>query len=237
MVQIRKSFRVISLLIALIVAFFGEAGPANATGNTLAVSGFQTMQSNLTNAQKTAIRNYVTANPGASSVSCVGYAGYNYLGEARHKIIALARTRAQNACNYAAARSGATVGSVTYILTNSRQAAIRKVVITFSSAPGRYQYSMSTLDSGSVLHNGPVTGYFYEGDLVASTFADTAWSLDGGTGPEYGLMGTVSGGSAAYFGHWCTTADDTGTKYFLGDHLGPVPAGTTITLYAIPATG
>jgi hypothetical protein len=195
------------------------------------------MKYSLTSAQKSAIRSYVTANPGASTVSCVGYAGYNYLGEARHKIVALATTRAQKACDYAAARAGATVGAVTYVLSNSRQASIRKVIITFGSSRGRYQYSMSNLDAGSVLHGGPVTGYFYEGDPVASTFADTAWSLSGSVGPEYGNMGTINGGSAAYFDHWCTAADDSGTKYYLGDTLGAAPAGTTVTLYAIPSTG
>ncbi|MEO0312814.1 MAG: hypothetical protein RL140_44 [Actinomycetota bacterium] len=235
--QKRNLFKTLGVLIALLATLLGGAVPANATGDTLSVSGFATMKYSLTSAQKSAIRTYVTANPGASTVSCVGYAGYNYLGEARHKIVALATTRAQKACDYAAARAGATVGTVSYVLSNSRKASIRKVVITFGSSRGRYQYSMSNLDAGSVLHGGPVTGYFYEGDLVASTFADTAWSLDASTPPEYGNMGTVNGGDAAAFNHWCTSADDTGTKYYLGDHLGPAPAGTTITLYAIASTG
>lgn len=87
------------------------------------------------------------------------------------------------------------------------------------------------------MHGGPVTGYFHEGDLVASTFAETSWSLDSNTPPEYGQMGTINGGSAAYFDHWNTAADDTGTSYRIGDRLGPIPAGTTVTLYAIAATG
>ena len=234
-----RVMRAMGVLFALFAILFGSVAPASATGNTLSLPGFATMQSTLTATQKSAIRAYVSSNPGATSVSCVGYAGFNYLGEQRQKIVALARARAQAACNYAAAQSGATVGAVTYILSTSKKANIRKAVLTFTAAvaAGRYVYSMSNLDAGTVMHGGPVTGYFHEGDLVASTFAETSWSLDSNTPPEYGQMGTINGGSAAYFDHWNTAADDTGTSYRIGDRLGPIPAGTTVTLYAIAATG
>ncbi len=228
-------------LVALAAVLFGLGTPAQATTSpsSLTVSGFVTMKSTLTSAQTRTIRNYVAAHPGSTSVSCVGYTGYNYLGASARTIRALATDRARRACAYAAARTGATVGSLSVRLTSSQSASIRKVVLTFSYAvsAGRYQYSMSNLDEGSVLHGGPVTGFFHAGDVVASTFADTAWSLDGNTGPEYGYMGSIDGGSAAYFSHWNTRADDTGTSYQLGDHLGPIPDGTTVTLYAIAATG
>mgnify|MGYP006949113992 CR=1 FL=1 len=129
------------------------------------------MQSALTAAQKASIQSFVTANTGIATVSCVGYTGYNYLGESAKKIKALAKSRATNACAYAASLAGAN------------------------------------------------------------------YSLDSNTAPEYGFMGTINAGQGAYFSHWNTAADDTGTSYQLGDHLGHIPDGTTVTLYAIPATG
>ena len=238
-----KISKVCFALFALVSMLFGAGLPAHATGSptTLSTSGFKTMKSTLTLAQKASIQSFVTANTGIATVSCVGYTGYNYLGVSAKKIKALAKSRAAAACNYAATLAGATVGTVTAKMTRSQKSSIRKVVITFTYnppiVPGRYQYSMSNLDAGSVLHGGPVPGYFYEGDLVASTFAETNYSLDPNTGPEYGQMGTIDSGSGAYFSHWNTSADDTGTSYQLGDHLGPLPAGTTVTLYAIAATG
>jgi hypothetical protein len=204
----------------------------------MTLSGFNAMVSTLTPAQKSTIRTFTTAHTGITTVNCVGYTGYNYLKVQARQIRALAQDRARKTCAYVASVTGATVGTLSVRLMQSQSASIRKVVVSFTySNPGRYEYSMSTLDPGSVMHGGPVTGYFHEGDLVASTFSDTAWSLDGSVGPEYGQMGTVGGGSAAYFGHWNTQPDDTGTSYFLGDHLGHIPDGTTVTLYAIPATG
>jgi hypothetical protein len=238
-----KISKVWGALFALVSMLFGTGLPAQAIGSptTLSTAGFKTMKSTLTPAQKVSIQSFVTSNTGIATVSCVGYTGYNYLGVSVKKIAALAKTRATVACNYAASLAGATVGTVTAKVTRSQSSSIRKVVLTFTYnppiVPGRYQYSMSNLDSGSVLHGGPVPGYFYEGDLVASTFAETNYSLDPNTGPEYGQMGTVDGGSGAYFSHWNTAADDSGTSYQLGDHLGPLPAGTTVTLYAIAATG
>lgn len=220
---------------ALVALIFSSVSPAQATGSpsSLTVSGFRTMSSTLTNSQKLAINAFVTANSGITAVSCTGYTGYNYLGETRSKIRALAQDRARKACNYAATQAGATVGTLSIKLTSSQNASARKVVIrfTYGVTAGRYQFSMSNLDSGSVLHGGAVTAYYVEGDLVASTFADGT-SLDGQ--PQ---MGTIDGGSAAYFDHWNTSADDTGTSYRIGDRLGPVTAGTTVTLYAIAATG
>jgi hypothetical protein len=220
-----------------------SAAPAQAVGSptSLSVSGFKTMKSTLTAAQKTSIQNFVTAHAGIATVSCVGYTGNNFLGASAKTIRALAKARATNACNFAASKAGATVGTLTVKISQSSNDAIRKVILKFTYTPpvvpGRYQYSMSNLDPGSVVHGGPVTGYFHEGDLVASTFSDTNWSLDSNTAPEYGFIGTVDSGRGAYFGHWNTAADDSGTSYQLGDHLGHIPDGTTVTLYAIAATG
>jgi hypothetical protein len=223
----------------LAVAASGSAAQAATPSSSLTVSGFITLKSSLTNTQKSTIQKFVTANTGIATVSCEGYTGFNFTHISDAKIRNLAKARATNACQFAAKLASAAVGAITMKITKSQDDSIRRVVLRFTYAPpaGKYQYSMSNLDAGSVMHGGPLPGYFHEGDLVASTFADTAWSLDGGTAPEYGLMGTVGGGSAAYFGHWNTSADDTGTSYFLGDHLGPVAPGTTVTLYAIAATG
>ena len=235
--------KVFVALLALVSVLVGAGSPAQAitAPTSLSVSGFKIMQSSLTAAQKASIQSFVTANTGIATVSCVGYTGYNYLGESAKKIKALAKSRATNACAYAASLAGATVGTVSSKVTKSHNSAIRKVVFTFTYnppiIPGRYQYSMSNLDAGSVMHGGPVAGYFYEGDLVSATFADTNYSLDSNTAPEYGFMGTINAGQGAYFSHWNTAADDTGTSYQLGDHLGHIPDGTTVTLYAIPATG
>ncbi len=230
-----KFSKALVALVAFFAMFAGLATPAQAVGSpaSLSVSGFVTMKSTLTAKQKAAISHFTTANTGIATVSCIGYTGYNYKGVSQAKLRTLAKERATKACAYAAHLTGATVGSLTVKITSSKKAAIRKVILKFTYAPvaGQYQYSMSNLDDGTVLHGGPVTGFFHEGDLVASTFADLS-TLEG-----YADMGTVDGGSAAYFDHWNTSADDTGTSYRIGDHLGPIPAATTVTLYAIAATG
>ncbi|CAB4333198.1 unannotated protein [freshwater metagenome] len=222
------------VVIVSLLASLGSPAQATASPTSLTISGFKTMKSALTSAQKGAIQNFVSANTGIASVSCVGYTGYNYLGVSAHRIKALAKDRARKACNFAAASAGVSVSALSVKITQSQNSSIRKVVLKFTYAviePGRYQYSMSNLDPDSVLHGGPVTGYFHEGDLVSSTFSD-AYSLD-----NYTQMGTIDGGGAAYFDHWNTQADDTGTSYRIGDHLGHIPDGTTVTLYAIAATG
>jgi hypothetical protein len=215
------------------------AADAATPPSSLTVSGFITLKSTLTNAQKSSIQKFVTANTGIATVSCVGYTGFNFTHISDTQIRNLAKARATTACQFAARIAGATVGAITLKITNSQDDSIRRVVLKFTYAPppGQYQYSMSNLDAGSVVHGGPVTGFFHAGDLVASTFADTSFSLDGSVGPEYGFMGTVDAGRGAYFSHWNTSADDTGTTYNLGDRLGPIPAGTRVTLYAIAATG
>jgi len=236
-----RLFKVALAFVSMLALAFTSSGIANATTppSSLAVRGFVTLKANLTATQKSAIQKFVTANTGIATVSCTGYTGFNFTHISAAKIRQLAKARATNTCQFAASLASAAVGSIAVKITNSQSDSIRKVVIKFTYAPpaGKYQYSMSNLDAGSVQHGGPVPGYFHEGDLVASTFADTAWSLDGGTAPEYGFMGTVDAGRGAYFSHWNTSADDTGTSYFLGDHLGPVAPGTTVTLYAIAATG
>ena len=233
--KMHKFSKAIVALVALFAMFAGVGTPAQAVGSpsSLSVGGFATMKSALSAKQKTSIGNFTTTNTGIATISCIGYTGYNYKGVSKAKLRALAKARATNACAYAAQLAGATVGTLTIKTTGSKNASIRKVILKFTYAPvaGQYQYSMSNLDAGTVQHGGPVTGFFHEGDLVASTFADSS-TLDG-----YAYIGVIDGGTAAYFDHWNTSADDTGTSYHLGDHLGPIPAATTVTLYAIPATG
>jgi hypothetical protein len=225
-------------LLTLVSMQLWAEGPvqASTSSTSISVSGFKTMGSMLTHAQKIAIQNFVSANNGIATVSCVGYTGYNYLGVSEHRIKALAKDRARKACNFAAKSAGAKIGTLSTKISHSQDSSIRKVVLKFTyaplPAPGRYRYSMSNLDEGSVVHDGPVSGFFHEGDLVSSTFADSQYSLDSNA-----YMGTIDGGSAAYFDHWNTSADDSGTSYNLGDQLGHIPDGTTVTLYAIPATG
>jgi len=240
----RSSSRIVVALLALSAVVVSSGAPdqsaqAAPSMTSITVPGFITMSSKIQPQQRASIAQFVSTHTGISTVSCVGYTGYNYLGVSKHRLKTLAMDRARKACNVAASAAGATVGSLSVKLTTSKKASSRKVVIrvAIAAVPGRYEYSMSTLDAGSEMHGGPVTGYFYEGDLVSATFADTAWSLDMSTPPEYGYMGTILSGTAAYFDHWNTASDDSGTKYLLGDRLGPIPDGTTVTLYAIPFTG
>ena len=227
--------RILTLLLFVAMSFTG-ASAANATGEALTLSGFKTMSAQLSSAQKAEIRAYLSANPGATSVSCIGYAGYNYLGQATHKIQALAKARAKAVCNYIHARTGATVTSTTGIRTQNKNGSIRKVVATLNGGivPGYYTYDFVPLDNGSMQHGGAPSVQHHAGDAVASTFADGEHVYNG---PTYGYMGTISGGQAAYFGHWNTAVDDTGTTYYPGDILPALANGAHVILYAIPSTG
>lgn len=228
----KKVFAILLMACLSLIGF----NPAHATENSLSVSGFKTMSAQLSSAQKAEIRAYLSANPGATSVSCVGYAGYNYLGQATHKIQALAKARATAVCNYIHARTGATITSTSGIRTSNKHGSIRKTVVTLSgpTGPGYYTYDFVPLDNGSIQHGGAPTGHFLAGTAAASTFAD---GEDVYNGPSYGYMGTIGGGQAAYFGHWNTAVDDTGTTYYPGDILPALADGVHVTLYAIVSTG
>ena len=226
------------LVLALLVSALGIQ-PAHATGETLELTGFKTMQSTLSAAQKTQIRTYLDANAGATSVTCVGYTGYNYLGESAHKIQALAKARATAVCNYIHQRTGATITSTSGIRTKNKNGNIRKTIVTLAGmvAPGYYTYSLGDVDGGSEQHAAP-TGQFLAGTTAATQFSDGTICMTNIADPYSGnYYATIFGGTAAYFASWNTAADGTGTTYLPGAVLPALPAGSHTVLYAIAATG
>lgn len=228
-------------LIAVFAFMFGLLGlqPASATDATLTVKGFTTMQSTLTSAQKSAIRTYLAANPGATEVSCVGYTGYNYLHVSTTKLQALARTRATAVCNYIRQRTGATITATSGVRTSSKSASARRTVVTFGPtvAAGYYTYSLGELDAGSDIFGAP-TGNHLAGTQAATRFADGTLCMTDVTDLYSGAYyGTIFGGTAVNFGGWNTASDGSGTTYMPGDILPALAGGSHVTLYAIGQTG
>lgn len=94
-------------------------------------TGFPTMKSGLSAAQKRAIRAWVTANPTKTTATCVGQVGYNWANVSRAELKFLANNRAKNVCTYIhAVKPSITTTVSTSIISKSKQSSIRLVSVT-----------------------------------------------------------------------------------------------------------
>ena len=223
----------------------GATDRAEATAPTIhthnvVAPGFETMKSSLVSSQKRALLKYANAHPAVVSMTCTGYAGYNYLHKPTGFIKKLAVARARKACDFVNSHLDSAADTVIRsVTTTSQDSSVRKVVVRFSvTDEALYRFSWNYADDGTI-YIGPSSTAIVSEVINLPTIPDDASAGDVIPGDDFFGGGPIfDAGGAAYFGGWCTTPDGTGTMYWAGSGTTLPDAGPgIITLYAIYSQG
>jgi|GEM_PF-4880370 len=233
------------VLAAAVPSTFGTADRAEATAPTIhthsvVASGFETVKSSLVPSQKRAFLKYVNEHPGVISLTCTGYAGYNYLNKPSGTIKKLAVARGRKACDYVNQQLDSPAETVIRGVTSTSQdSSVRKVVVRFSvTEESVYRFSWNYSDDGTIY-----VGPSYTASII--DFINLPPIPEDGVAGDvipgddaYGYAEFFDAGGAAYFGGWCTTPDGTGTMYWPGSGTILPDVGPGVhTLYAIYSQG